>query len=272
MSYKTYQEAKVAMPLACIIHDTDNARFFGMPSREGTTLTGDGCKFAEAKDHCMSMLTFSELGHKLVDGDLYQNEEGRVFTVGRLGYEAKYCNLLSSYCFPSKISILRTSALENQMKIDNLATQTPEEKEVLDSIAAKSVHLRDYQKADKPRTKVEYEKVTESIFDLREEFERGELHYDFGDDDWFTFNDEASLVAGFKEGNVYRRIEITESPQQREERERLEAAYDLYFEWMLDGNTSTEQIKTLEDFLDDKEDVNDWLRVVDKTNYRKESN
>ncbi len=113
-TYNSYEAAKIAMPLACIVHDTDNNRFFGMPSREGTILTDDGCKFAEAKDHCMSMLTFSELGHKLVDGDLYQNEDGRVFTVGRLGYEAKYCNLLSSYCFPSKISILRAAALETK--------------------------------------------------------------------------------------------------------------------------------------------------------------
>lgn len=112
-----------------------------------------------------------------------------------------------------------------KMNIDNLATQTPEEKEALDSI--KSVHLRDYQKADKPHVKVEYEKVTESIFDLRKEFERGELHYVFSGENWFTFNDEASLVVGFKEGNVYRRIEITESPQQREERERDEKAKQI---------------------------------------------
>lgn len=35
----------------------------------------------------------------------------------------------------------------------------------------------DIEVITKPRTKVEYEKVTESIFDLKEEFERGELYY-----------------------------------------------------------------------------------------------
>jgi hypothetical protein len=165
------------------------------------------------------------------------------------------------------IFILRAAALENQMNIDNLATQTPEEKEALDSI--KSVHLRDYQKADKSHTKVEYEKVTESIFDLREEFERGELHYDFGDEDWFTFNDEASLVAGFKEGNVYRRIETAETPQQREERERLEAAYDLFCVWS-DGATPCSFDVFVNGTIGNSK--RRFLAIVDKTNYRKESN
>lgn len=57
------------------------------------------------------------------------------------------------------------------------------------------------------RTRTEYEKVTESIFDLRDEFERGELYYNFGDDEWFTYKDEASLAIGFKEGNVHRKVE-----------------------------------------------------------------
>lgn len=57
------------------------------------------------------------------------------------------------------------------------------------------------------RTRTEYEKVTESIFDLRDEFERGELYYNFGDEEWFTYRDEASLAIGFKEGNVHRKVE-----------------------------------------------------------------
>ena len=74
MSYKTYQEAKIAMPLACIIHDTDNARFFGMPSREGTTLTNDGCKFAEPQHYCITVEKFLDDGHKFVTGDVFIDE------------------------------------------------------------------------------------------------------------------------------------------------------------------------------------------------------
>lgn len=63
------------------------------------------------------------------------------------------------------------------------------------------------QGKEKPRTKLGYEKVTDSIFDLKDEFESGKLHYNFGDDEWFTYKDEASFATGFKEGNVYRKVE-----------------------------------------------------------------
>lgn len=59
----------------------------------------------------------------------------------------------------------------------------------------------------KPRTRTEYEKVTGSIFDLRNEFERGELYYNFGNEEWITYRDEASLAIGFKEGNIHRKVE-----------------------------------------------------------------
>ncbi|AUR95134.1 hypothetical protein NVP1201B_29 [Vibrio phage 1.201.B._10N.286.55.F1] len=67
-TYNTYQEAKIAMPLACIIHDTDNDIFFGMPSREGTILTSDGCKFAEPQNYCMTVDKFLYDGHGFVEG------------------------------------------------------------------------------------------------------------------------------------------------------------------------------------------------------------
>lgn len=74
------------------------------------------------------------------------------------------------------------------------------------------IFTSDFKPQKPTRTKVEYVKVTESIFDLKDEFERGELHYTFGDEEWFVFNDEPSLLDGFKEKNIYRRIEtpITE--------------------------------------------------------------
>lgn len=43
-------------------------------------------------------------------------------------------------------------------------------------VAQKAVSAINKQFAPKPRTRTEYEKVTESIFDLRDEFERGELY------------------------------------------------------------------------------------------------
>lgn len=60
-----------------------------------------------------------------------------------------------------------------------------------------------------------------------------------------------------------------ETPEQKLERERLEAAYDLYCEWMLDGNIQSDEVRTIEEFVSYKNCLADWLRIVDKTNYRK---
>lgn len=59
--------------------------------------------------------------------------------------------------------------------------------------------------AGKPkRTRTEYEKVTESIFDLRDEFERGEL---YGDNTGVTkIETLAHLGACCQVGNVFRKV------------------------------------------------------------------
>lgn len=57
----------------------------------------------------------------------------------------------------------------------------------------------------KPRTRTEYEKVTESIFDLRDEFERGEL---YGDDNGVTkIETLAHLGACCQAGNAFKKVE-----------------------------------------------------------------
>ncbi len=69
-TYNTYQEAKIAMPQACIcVHKNDDKDVFaGMPSREGTTLF-NGSEFAEPQDYCMTVEKFLADGHKTVNGD-----------------------------------------------------------------------------------------------------------------------------------------------------------------------------------------------------------
>lgn len=58
---------------------------------------------------------------------------------------------------------------------------------------------------EKPRTKVGYEKVTESIFDLKDEFERGELYSD--KDGKFKVEELAHLGACCQTGLIYRKVE-----------------------------------------------------------------
>ena len=58
-----------------------------------------------------------------------------------------------------------------------------------------------------------------------------------------------------------------ETPEQKAERERLEAAYDLYCECVIHGNGGPIGFETFKS----SRIVNlTWLRIVDKTNYRKQ--
>lgn len=59
------------------------------------------------------------------------------------------------------------------------------------------------------RTRTEYEKVTESIFDLRDEFERGELYFsEWSKGEVFVqIKTEALLLGNIQADNLYRRVE-----------------------------------------------------------------
>lgn len=107
---------------------------------------------------------------------------------------------------------------------------------------------------------------------------------DDGCDDWCDFHGPGVIIAYHgdyvwvahhgKFNRVHELCSIEfekvekESPQQREERERLEAAYDLYCVWVGDrvGHHAIDfnEWKIVPDYY------KKWLRIVDKTNYRKE--
>ncbi len=210
--------------------------------------------------------------------------------------------------------------LENQMNIDKVETQTPEEKEALDSIVSKITqdnslvgglasamsNVRNAIKGNQGAVATEHPEEMSALISLNRMNESVEDFLDGlkGENEWsgeglppvgvwfeisanmantvwnkcrvvhyhnnlawldFECNEIMNMIKNLN-NNV---IRPTETPQQREDRERLEAAYDLYWVWMMDYNTLPEQVKTMEDFTDDTEEVKDWLRVVDKTNYRK---
>lgn len=235
MSYITYQEAKIAMPLACIIHDTDKNRFFGMPSREGTTLTNDGCKFAEASDYCMTVEKFIEDGHKLVKGDVILNAGGGVITLQQRDVAGDW-NCDNRHELDNKRYILRAAALKNQMNIDKLETQAVEE-------------------------------------------------YQWVNGDRCAFDNRTGVFVGLSKNKRLAVIEIDndkmphdvdlvkvcdlskpETPEAKEKRERLEAAYDLY---LIDFESSGHESFNYNQFCKDDYMRNFWLAIVDKTNYRK---
>lgn len=234
-TYNSYEAAKIANPESDIYPHGDRFTTIGSALITGTKCNPD--------KHCMSMLTFHELDHKLIDGDLYQNEKGRVITVGALGFKAKHCNLLGYYVDPPKTYILRAAALEN------IPTETPEEKEVLDSI--ESAGEVEWKNGDECRCSDNIDYTYIGLNPHKPLF---------------------SYIVG--NGQIIQRLTSKlskpETPQQREERERLEAAYDLYCEWMVDGNIQSDEVRTIEEFINYKNCLSDWLRIVDKTNYRKQ--
>ena len=183
-TFETYQAAKIAMPKACIVKYKygGNYRFTGMPTREGTTLC-NGSEFAEPQDHCMTVKQFLDAGHKFVDGDKFLHtcvSPEEVVTVGSLNVSEECANK-PSVSVDDKCYVLKAKSLEE--------TKT-----------------------------YRYEKVTDSIFDLKEEFERGELYFAWlGNHEpggnsvgYDQITDEKMLLCRYEEKRLLRRIEVTE--------------------------------------------------------------
>ncbi len=109
-TYNSYQEAKIAMPNACICVFKNEGKdaFFGMSTREGTTLH-NGSKFAEPQDYCMTVDKFLYDGHEFVEGDVYLNSDGRTLGVVNI---PEYNNKRST--IDCDLYILRAAALETK--------------------------------------------------------------------------------------------------------------------------------------------------------------
>ncbi len=110
-TYNTYQEAKIAMPNACICVFKNEGKdtFFGTPTREGTTLH-NGSKFAEPQDYCMTVERFLADGYKFIEGDLYLEAYGKireVYSTDSYIMDLKAAGDYSRY-------ILRAAALETK--------------------------------------------------------------------------------------------------------------------------------------------------------------
>ncbi len=150
-------------------------------------------------------------------------------------------------------SVFLLSDLENQMNIDKVETQT-EHQEEMSAFSGKITH-----KVIVEHIKWNFECAWHAI----KAFEDGEKLYTKQSDSEFLLIDNAPDVLRYLY-SIYERIERDETPQQREDRERLEAAYELCCTY---GNNDFETANDFKQFhptLCDK-----WLAIVDKTNYRK---
>ncbi|WP_417764641.1 hypothetical protein [Shewanella chilikensis] len=111
--YKTYQEAKIDCPEACICREKVSGMFFAMPSKEGAIL-GDTSEFAEAKDHCMTVEEFLKAGYRLDVGDSFINCFGQVVEVK--GENVDTVNVPHEY--DNRRHVLRADSLEKPKRTE----------------------------------------------------------------------------------------------------------------------------------------------------------
>ncbi|CAM0047624.1 hypothetical protein VPHK435_0084 [Vibrio phage K435] len=151
-----------------------------------------------------------------------------------------------------EFEICGTDSLEPQSKkltmsdLTDIPTETPEEKEVLDSIESAGG--------------VEWKNGDECVYE-----HQPDVTYMFIG--MHPVNKKSAICWNEKEGIAQIHIDFIlkpESPQQREERERLEAAEDLYITYMSKWEFAQDWCAL--------DDINKsaFLAIVDKTNYRKE--
>jgi hypothetical protein len=288
-TYNTYQEAKIANP-EMEVYKLKGGRGFASCDNAGdfvrfTDLSCDAEKCNPA-NYCMTLADFLDAGHLLADGDVVLTTYGSVGTMGENGY---YCvNFNRRDRDDENVHILRAATLEekigttdddrNELKpscrveFDN----TPQQVEsfggadskakiasfewgglnrhfYLPSVGERCVYFvanpNDYQENMKyhlmPMNCVARVGLSGQLCVL--------------------LSDDYSFVTVCNDAWIRK----PETPQQREERERIEAAYDLYCEFT---NTSSHDATcySIEGFSK-LQLAYKWLAIVDKTNYRKET-
>ena len=254
-TYNSYETAKIANSEYAIFEyqgnfgtDKEILDMFDIQSRE--------MKECNPADHCMTVEKFLADGHKFVEGDIYLDADGSVRIIGddcsvRAANFKGGCDYL--------LYILRDAALEK------IPTETPEEKEVLDSIES----VGDVEWVNGDECVISNDNDRYYIYDVHKKHvgNVGIVCSVFKT----TNGTEIAAVQGDNGGCVCWRVDMLkkpETPKQREDRERLKAAYDLYesaqHEIDCIGYDSFELFKKSE------VQVNFWLAIVDKTNYRKQ--
>ncbi len=178
--------------------------------------------------YCMTVEKFLSDGYELAMGDIVINSSGAVV-------DMNYSRSLSDFG-------------------------------VLNSASHKEFILRAAALEEKPSEKVEWVNGDECEIEMQE----GVRRYLFGCE---CPNNQQTCIVFTKDGGGHmvmpiERLLKPETKQQREDRERLEAAYDLYesaqHEIDCIGYDSFELFKKSE------VQVKFWLAIVDKTNYRKD--
>jgi hypothetical protein len=232
-TYNSYETARIANSERAIYKIGDNFT-------ESSELLGRPLQPCNPADYCMTVERFLADGHKFVEGDVYLNIQGGIRVVNS---NKDWIDVLNGKsAMDNKRFILRAVALEEK----------PSEKVEWDGDGLPPVGVE-----------CEYAFIGG---DYSEWFECKVLYA--GRQCVFIRTKDQNLIKSFGCEELSVEIKTTkfrkpETKQQREDRERLEAAYDLYC-YAIDKET------TFDSFCNFGPLKDIYIKIVDKTNYRKE--
>lgn len=248
-AHTTYQEAQIDNPKSEIyIH---NGKFIAGCNIGPSVHTHEYRGFVKCNpsDYCMTLQSFFASGYKFVPGDAYLNISGAVLYVTPDALDEINTPVDSDYLR----YVLRAEALEAL----EIPTETPGEKKALDGVVewnsedlppvgVKCCFTPDNNMWGFESTNAHYGEVVKY---------EGEQFIFLMDHDKYKIKSQNIIVSRTDKGEFSK----PESPKDREYRERLEAAYDLFLACgCVPGS--------FEVFKDKYSLV--WLKIVDKTNYR----
>jgi hypothetical protein len=228
-TYNSYEAAKIANPdseiWASKLARCGRDNIFGTKVSLAE-LTNNYFKCNPA-DHCMTVEKFLADGNKFVEGDVIFNTYPRPTVDFICDADLNNYNELDEED-DDKRYILRAAALEEK----------PSEKVEWDGEGLQTVGVEcwfNFKVAHPQKCKVKYIGKTVCVYESADG------------------NEYSTLISEVAFSKI-------ETEQQREDRQRLEAAYDLYCEWRGEMHESFYAFKRC--------NHDNWLSIVDKTNYR----
>lgn len=255
-TYNSYEAAKIANNPSDI-YKLDNGEFVTGGWVEHRNYDGHTFTLCKPADHCMTLGELRDSHGGEQAGDLILGySSGSVRAIKDIDAETR--------SFDCECFVLRAAALENQMNIDKVETQTEHQEEM----SAFSGEV-EWNGEGLPPVGAECE------------FKDGDNWYEVKVNylsEWFMVIEALKSqskwidIKGTELSFEYSKFDDLkfrkpETPQQRNDRERLEAAYDL----LCIGNRALNVTApcTVVEFKLDKPQRDFWLAIVDKTNYRK---
>lgn len=240
--FKTYKEAVIANGSVKGIF-TDGNRFY----TDGTDLKYCNIKPCNPADYLETLADFLAGGKWLVDGDYFVTAGNNVVSVGQNSVSASLVNKPGK-TQDNHIYVVKAAAYE---------IETLEEKEAFDAIDTTPQQVESLAKAEWQPEVGEKVSTTYEVGEVKAIMMQAHSHVDYVvqfDDDWNIFTlDELSKP---------------ETPAEREQRERLEAGYDLY---CASVNAIALPVMPYNVFITSTFQVASMLAIVDKTGYRNES-